>query len=75
MAATKTLATGTVPPRRWAKEDLVKTHQTYLAKQGNAPDGPRPVKQPAMAQAYPASTKSIRDLDLVRIPFLAVCCP
>ncbi|KAL2021602.1 hypothetical protein VTK56DRAFT_6955 [Thermocarpiscus australiensis] len=64
MAATKDAA-GAVPVRRLTKEELVKTHRTYLKKQDNSPDAPRPVKQPIMSEAYPASTKSIRELDII----------
>ncbi|KAL2264246.1 hypothetical protein VTK26DRAFT_9022 [Humicola hyalothermophila] len=62
-AATKTAA-GAVP-RRLTKEQLLKTHQVHLKKQGNSPNAPRPVKQPILSEAYPASTKSIRELEII----------
>jgi hypothetical protein len=56
---------GSVPPKRLTKEELLRTHKSHLQKQDLAPDAPRPVKQPFLEQAYPASTKSIRDLEIV----------
>ncbi|KAK4129149.1 hypothetical protein N657DRAFT_586828 [Parathielavia appendiculata] len=56
---------GPTPPRRLTKEELVKTHSTHLKKQDSSPNTPRPVKQPIMSEAYPASTKSIRELDII----------
>lgn len=64
MAATKDTA-GPLPVRRLSKDELVNTHKTHLEKQDNSPNAPRPVKQPIMSEAYPASTKSIRDLEIV----------
>lgn len=64
MAATKGAA-GTAPTRRPTKEELINTHKTHLKKQDNSPDAPRPVKQPILSDAYPASTKSIRELEIV----------
>jgi hypothetical protein len=60
--------TGRVPARRLTKDELVNTHKTYLKKQDNSPNAPRPVKQPLLSEAYPASTKSIRELDIVNHP-------
>lgn len=56
---------GSVPPRRLTKEQLAKTHNQHLKKQDLSPDAPRPVKQPILSEAYPASTKSIKELDIV----------
>ncbi len=53
--------------RRPSKEELVNTHKTYLDKQDDSPHAPRAVKQPALEEAYPASTRSIRDLEIVNI--------
>jgi hypothetical protein len=64
MAATKDTA-GALPVRRLSKDELVNTHKTHLEKQDNSPNAPRAVKQPIMSDAYPASTKSIRDLEIV----------
>jgi hypothetical protein len=67
MAATKDAA-GTVPVRRLAKDELVNTHKSHLTKQDDSPHAARAVKQPVMSEAYPASTKSIRDLEIVSHP-------
>ena len=72
--------TGAVPARRVTKEQLLKTHKTHLQKQDLSPNAPRPVKQPILSEAYPASIKSIRDVEIVRtLPFfrpgLAIDCP
>lgn len=56
---------GALPPRRLTKEELTKTHKSHLKKQDLSPDAPRPVKQPIMSEAYPASTKSIREVEIV----------
>lgn len=58
---------GTIPTKKLTKEQLFKTHEGHLQKQNatQTPNGPRPVKQPNLAEAYPASTKSIRDLEIV----------
>ncbi|KAK3300596.1 uncharacterized protein B0H64DRAFT_352208 [Chaetomium fimeti] len=64
MASTKE-NTGALPKRRLTKEELTKTHKTHLKKQDNSPHAPRPVKQPVMADAYPASSKSIRELEII----------
>ncbi len=66
MALTKdTVGAAAVPVRRLGKEELVNTHKTYLEKQDNSPHAPRAVKQPVLEEAYPASTKSIKDLEIV----------
>jgi hypothetical protein len=59
---------GAVPVRRLTKEQLLETHKGHLKKQDLSPNAPRPVKQPILTEAYPASTKSIRDVDLVSVP-------
>jgi len=59
---------GAVPAKRLTKEQLLETHKGHLKKQDLSPDAPRPVKQPILAEAYPASTKSIREVDLVSGP-------
>ena len=64
--------TGALPKRRLTKEELTKTHSTHLKKQDNSPHAPRPVKQPVMSDAYPASSKSIRELEIVS-PSLLFC--
>ncbi|KAK3309870.1 uncharacterized protein B0T15DRAFT_16507 [Chaetomium strumarium] len=64
MAATKD-AVAAVPASRPSKEKLVKTHQAHLKKQASSPNAPRPVKQPILSDAYPPSTKSIRELEII----------
>ncbi|KAK4167213.1 SET and MYND domain-containing protein 4 [Cladorrhinum sp. PSN259] len=54
------------------KEQLLKTHNSHLKKQENLPDAPRPVKQPVLSEAYPASTKSIREVDIIPLSDLEV---
>ncbi|KAH6619341.1 hypothetical protein B0J18DRAFT_241684 [Chaetomium sp. MPI-SDFR-AT-0129] len=54
-----------VPPRRLTKEALAATHNAHLKKQSTSTLAPRPVKQPVLADAYPASTKSIRELEII----------
>jgi len=61
---------GTVPSRRLTKDELIKSHNAHLKKQKNAPNAPRAVKQPVMSEAYPASTKSIRELEIVNLTSL-----
>lgn len=56
---------GKVPSRRLTKEELARTHRSHLKKQDLTPNAPRPVKQPLLDQAYPASIRSIRDLEIV----------
>ncbi|KAK0730198.1 hypothetical protein B0H67DRAFT_503450 [Lasiosphaeris hirsuta] len=63
---------GTVPSRRLSKEELAKTHKVHLKKQDLSPDAPRPVKQPVMSEAYPASTRSIRDVEIIPLNRLRV---
>ncbi len=55
-----------VPASRKSKNALVKTHKAHLKTLGSDPDADRPVKQPILEDGYQASTKSIRDLDIVR---------
>jgi len=63
--SSKAQIVGNVPPRKLTRKELLKTHKKHVEKQDRAPNAPRPVKQPFMHQAYPASTKSIRDLEIV----------
>ncbi|KAK0630223.1 hypothetical protein B0T17DRAFT_488123 [Bombardia bombarda] len=63
---------GGIPPQRLSKEELTKTHKTHLKNQDLSPDAPRPVKQPIMAEAYPASTKSIREVEIIPLSELSV---
>lgn len=65
MAETASQLNGRVPPKRLPKDELARTHKSHLRKQDLNPNAPRPVKQPLLEQAYPASTKSIRDLEIV----------
>ena len=68
MALTKdTISATAAAVRRLSKEELVNTHKTHLEKQDDSPHAPRAVKQPVLEEAYPASTRSIRDLEIVDI--------
>ncbi|KAK4193215.1 hypothetical protein QBC35DRAFT_519407 [Podospora australis] len=62
----------TTPRKRPTKEELLKTHNTHIKKQETAPNAPRPVKQPILSEAYPASTKSIRDVEIIPLSDLQV---
>lgn len=66
-APPKSSLAGTIPTKKLTKEQLFKTHEKHIKEQNatQTPNGPRPVKQPNLAEAYPASTKSIRDLEIV----------
>lgn len=59
--------TGAAPARRLTKGELLETHKGHLTKQDLSPNAPRPVKQPILTEAYPASTKSIREVELVSV--------
>ncbi|KAB5549606.1 hypothetical protein GE09DRAFT_1241242 [Coniochaeta sp. 2T2.1] len=63
---------GKLPPRRPTKEELIGTHKSHLKKQDLTPDAPRPVKQPLLAESYPASTRSIRDLEIIPLTDLRI---
>ncbi|KAK0734621.1 hypothetical protein B0T26DRAFT_746502 [Lasiosphaeria miniovina] len=63
---------GQPPPRKLTKEELIRTHKTHLKKQDLSPDEARPVKQPVLSEAYPASTKSIRDVEFMPLSELRV---
>ncbi len=54
-----------LPPVRLTREQLMKRHRSHLKKQDISDEGPRPVKQPIMSEVYPASSRSIRDLETV----------
>ncbi|KAH7018623.1 uncharacterized protein B0I36DRAFT_425506 [Microdochium trichocladiopsis] len=62
---------GEIPSRKLTREELLKTHKTYLKRNDVNPDAPRPVKQPELAEAYPASTKSIHDVEIIPLGDLA----
>jgi len=71
--------TGNVPPKRLTKEELVRTHQAHVKKQDVSQGAPRQVKQPMLEEKYGASTRSIRDLELVlpqkqNPPFVRLIC-
>ncbi|CAP60185.1 uncharacterized protein PODANS_1_5000 [Podospora anserina S mat+] len=70
---TKPDTTTRAPRVKPTKEDLLKTHAVHVQKQANSPENaPRPVKQPNLALAYPASTKSIREVDIIPLSQLEV---
>jgi len=57
---------GSLPTKRLTRDQLVKTHQIHLEKYASQEDAPRQVKQLNMGEMYHASTKSIRELEIVR---------
>lgn len=57
--------TDQLPMQRKEKGQLLKIHRAHLKKQDQNPETARAVKQPVASQAYPPSTKSIRDLEIV----------
>ncbi len=60
--------TGRAPWSRKSKNALVKRHKAHLKTLGDDQNADRPVKQPLLPEAYQASARSIRDLDIVRPP-------
>jgi hypothetical protein len=56
----------TLTTTRKTRHALVKAHTSYLKKLGDDEHVGRLVKQPQIAEAYPVSARSIRDLELVR---------
>ncbi len=56
---------------RTPRDVLVKTHNARLTTQDNDDSAARPVKQPLLEEAYQASTKSIKDLEIVRVRVLS----
>ncbi|KAK0632612.1 hypothetical protein B0T14DRAFT_598050 [Immersiella caudata] len=56
---------GNIPTKRLSKEQLVKTHMSHVKKHQVAEGAPKQVKQLRPDDAYPASTKSIRDLEII----------
>lgn len=56
-----------IPPRRKGKDELVETHLSHIKNQGPNQNAPRAVKQPVLSEAYPASIRSIRDLEIVSL--------
>ncbi|KAK0735163.1 hypothetical protein B0T26DRAFT_746980 [Lasiosphaeria miniovina] len=50
VAAPKHLS-GEIPSRKLTREELLKTHKTYLKRNDVNPDAPRPVKQPELTEA------------------------
>ncbi len=66
-------------PKRLSAQTLIRRHKARLQEQAasgdgslNSAGGPRPVKQVIMSEAYPASCRSIRDLDIVTLDTLRV---
>jgi len=58
---------GELPKNRKSKASLVKTHRAHLKGQDDTDDSERPVKKPILLEAYQASAKSIRELEIVRL--------
>ncbi|KAK0656918.1 hypothetical protein B0T16DRAFT_318850 [Cercophora newfieldiana] len=65
-------AVGSLPMKRLSKEQLVKTHMAYLQKHQISEDAPKQVKQLKAAEAYPPSTKSIHDVEIIPLTQLRV---
>ncbi|KAK4451416.1 SET and MYND domain-containing protein 4 [Podospora aff. communis PSN243] len=63
---------GELPTKRLSKEQLVKTHMAYIEKHQVAEGAPKQVKQLNPNEAYPASTKSIRDVEIIPLTQLRV---
>ncbi|CAK7229138.1 hypothetical protein SEUCBS140593_007145 [Sporothrix eucalyptigena] len=75
---------GQLPPKRTSSKSLIKRHRAHLKAQeastgvngtggpATGIDDPRPVKQVILADAYPASSTSIRDLKLIFLAELRV---
>lgn len=58
---------GQIPTQRRDRVQLLKTHRGYLKKQDQNPASARAVKQPGLSDAYPPSTKSIKELQIVSL--------
>ncbi|KAK1778009.1 hypothetical protein QBC45DRAFT_452057 [Copromyces sp. CBS 386.78] len=73
-APPKSSLAGTIPTKKLTKEQLFKTHEGHIKTQNatQTPNGPRAVKQPNLAEAYPASTKSIKDVEIIPLSELSV---
>lgn len=56
---------GKPPAKRTPREDLVKTHNEHVNRQKGRPRATNLVKKPILALAYPASHKSMYDLEKV----------
>ncbi|TPX16043.1 uncharacterized protein E0L32_000377 [Thyridium curvatum] len=64
---------GTVPSNKASRIALLKTHQSHVISQPDVQTAnARPVKQPLLHEAYAASTKSLRDLELIPLSELKV---
>lgn len=66
---------GQRPPKRTSRKTLVKRHNAHLKTQEGTATGdndPRPVKQVVLTDAYPASCRSIRELEMVPLASLRI---
>lgn len=57
---------GKAPAKRTPRENLVKTHNEHVNRQKGRPRATNLVKKPVLALAYPASHKSMYELEKVR---------
>lgn len=56
---------GKPPAKRMPRDDLVKTHNEHVERQKGKPRATNLVKKPILALAYPASHKSMYELEKV----------
>ncbi|KIH94867.1 hypothetical protein SPBR_03624 [Sporothrix brasiliensis 5110] len=66
---------GQLPPKRHSRKTLVKRHNAHLKTMPDPATGDneaRPVKQVVLSEAYPASYKSIRELDVMPLAALRI---
>ncbi|ERS96502.1 hypothetical protein HMPREF1624_07418 [Sporothrix schenckii ATCC 58251] len=66
---------GQLPPKRHSRKTLVKRHNAHLKTMPDPATGDneaRPVKQVILSEAYPASYKSIRELDVMPLAALRI---
>jgi hypothetical protein len=59
---------GKLPPSKTPRDQLIKTHNSYVKKQGGWEHAPRLVKKLILALAYPPSIKPIKELETVGNP-------
>ena len=59
---------GKPPAKKTPREDLIKTHNEHVNRQKGRPRATNLVKKPILALAYPASHKSMYDLEKVCEP-------
>ncbi|KAJ9150382.1 SET domain-containing protein [Pleurostoma richardsiae] len=72
MAALDQTLKGQRPPRRRTKGELLRIHASHLRRQCLSQVHDRPVKQPVLGDAYPASTQSIKNLEIMPLAKLRI---